>query len=356
MAFMYYRPLPLLLGLLVATTALSTAQIADYRTDTDSRAPDVFIHSTLTGTVTSADGSPLNNIRIEVRRIGVNSLTDSTYSHVNGTFDFSSLRPGSYEVVAIDGIFESREQLSIQGQVVSVSLRMPGNRAVAPDHSTVSIAELKVPEKSKRMLEKAQAALAKGNANEASREVEEALQESPEYAAALSLRAAMKLSRNETQSALDDLDHAVKADPAYGEAYMLLGAAFNQMGRYDEALRSLDRGSMYQPKSWQCAIEMSKAWMGKHDYAHAIQQLNRAETLGAAKIAGQVHLLKGYAFMGQKEFDQAKTELQAYLTTEPNGKLAGSVRAALAQMQTQMAHSPAALTLPPTTGFWAQTH
>jgi len=351
---MHYRPLSLLLGIMAATTALGTAQIAEYRTGGDSPDTNLLTHSALTGTVTSADGSPLNNIRIEVRRIGVNGPAASTYSHVNGTFDFSSLRPGSYEVVAIDRVFESREQLSVQNQVVSISLRMPGSRSVAPGRGTISIAELKVPEKAKHLLEKAQSAQTKGHADEACKQVEEALLVAPDYAAALSFRAALKLSRNEAQSALDDLDHAVKADPTFAQAYMLLGATFNQMGRYDEALRSLDRSSMYDPKSWQCSYEMSKAWMGKHDYAHAIQQLNRAESLGAAKVAGQLHLLKGYAFMGQKQFDQARTELQAYLTAEPNGNLAGSVRAALAQIETQMTQSPTALTLPTMTGIFAQ--
>ncbi|ABF42616.1 TPR repeat protein [Candidatus Koribacter versatilis Ellin345] len=353
---MYYRPLSLLLGIVVATTAIGTAQIEEYRTGSDSPAADTLTHSTLTGTVTSADGSPLNNIRIEVRRIGIGSPADATYSHVNGSFDFANLRPGSYEVVAIDGVMEAREQFIVQSQLVSLSLRMPVTRSAAPTRGTISVAELKVPDKAKHLLDKAQGALSKGHSDEAEKQVEEALQAAPDYAAALSFRAALKLTRNDTQSALDDLDHAVKADPNFAQAYMLLGAAFNQLGRYDEALRSLDRGSMYDPKSWQVSYEMSKAWMGKHDYVHAIQQLNRTESLGAVRIAGQVHLLKGYAFMGQKQFEQAQTELQAYLTSEPQSKMAGSVRAALAQIQTQMAQSPAALTLPTMTGIFAQAH
>ncbi len=218
------------------------------------------------------------------------------------------------------------------------------------------MAELRVPEKAKHLLEKAESALSKGHEDEAQKQVEAALTAAPEYAAALSFQAALKLARNETLSALDDLDHAVKADPTYAQAYILLGAAFNQLGRYDEALRSLDRSSMYSPNSWQCAFEMSKSWMGKHDYVHALQQLNRVESMGSTKVAGQLHLMKGYAFLGEKQLDQARNELQAYLTAEPNGKMAASVRTALAQIQTQMVQSPAALTLPTMTGFFAQAH
>ena len=356
MAFMYYRPLSLLLGIVVATTAFGTAQSSEYRPGSDSPESEALHHSTLTGTVTSADGTPLNNIRIEVRRAGIGSSAASTYSHVNGSFDFENLRPGTYEVVAMDGVFEAREQLHVQSQLVTVDLRMPRHQPAPTAHGTISVAEMRVPEKAKHLFEKAQSAMGKGHEDEARKNVEDALQAAPDYAAALSFRAALKLSHNDTQAALEDLDHAVKADPTFGQAYILLGAAFNQMGQYDEALRSLDRGTMYDPKSWQCAYEMSKAWLGKHDYAHAIQQLNRTEMLGAVKMSGQVHLLKGYAFMGQKQFEQAQTELQAYLAAEPDGKLAGTVRAALARLQTQMTQNPAALTLPAMTGFFAQAN
>ena len=47
-----------------------------------------------------------------------------------------------------------RVALVVQNQVVSISLRMPGSRSVAPGRGTISIAELKVPEKAKHLLER----------------------------------------------------------------------------------------------------------------------------------------------------------------------------------------------------------
>jgi outer membrane protein assembly factor BamD (BamD/ComL family) len=113
---------------------------------------------------------------------------------------------------------------------------------------------------------------------------------------------------------------------------------------------------MYDPTSWQCAFETSKAWMGKHDYTHALQQLNRAQALGGERIATQVHLLRGYALMGAKEFQQAGSELEAYLNADPNSQLSGSVRAALARIKTLMAQRQDTVPLPAMTGFFATAH
>jgi Tfp pilus assembly protein PilF len=350
---MYYRALPLVLGFVVATTAIAASQTADFRS-TGIQEPDGALHSAIAGVVTAADGTPLNNIRIELHSFGTGALVATSFTRINGSFDFQ-VRPGRYEIVAFKDLQETRQDIRLDNQLMNVTLQMSG-RATAPKRGTVSVAQLRTPEKARNLVEKAKAEYGKGHSDEAKKKIAQALSIAPDYADALTFQAAMKLSENQPQAALDDLDHALKADPSYAPAYVVLGATFNQMGRYDEALRSLDRGSIYEPNSWQCAYEASKAWLAKKDYAHALQQISRAESLGAVQMAGPLHLLKGYALMGQKKLDQAASELQAYLTAEPNSQLAGSARAALARIKTEMAQNPASVPLPAMTGFFANAH
>jgi Tfp pilus assembly protein PilF len=354
---MQYRALSVLLGLGMAATTMCSAQFQDYRNDNPNES-QTLVRPMLAGIVMAADGTPLNNIRIEVHQLGTGALVGTSYSQVNGAFDIPNVRSGQYEVMAVNGLDESRERVDLNGAPANLTLRMPGRAAVpssSPNSGTVSVAEMRTPEKARRLVEKARTDLEKGRPVDAQKHIAEALAIAPEYSDALTARAAMELQSNQTQAAIDDLDHAIKADPSYSQAYLVLGATYNHIGRYDDALRTLDRSSMYAPKSWQCPFEMAKAWLGKGDYAHAMQQLNKAEGLGAMKLAGSMHLMKGYALMGQKQFDQAAAELQAYLTAEPQGEVAGSVRAALAKMKTDMAQSPATVTLPAMTGFFAQT-
>jgi tetratricopeptide (TPR) repeat protein len=268
------------------------------------------------------------------------------------------LRPGTYELVAVDGINQTQQEVQVDGMASSVTMRIAARNAnaFAPGRGTVSVAQLRVPEKARHLAEKARSAMAKSKNDDAMKLLDESLTIAPDYANALTLRATLDVTGNQPQAAIEDLDHAIKADPSYGPAYLILGAVYNQMGRYDEALRSLDRSSMYDPSSWQCAFETSKAWLGKRDYEHALQQLNRAQALGGERIATQIHLLRGYALMGAKEFQQAGTELEAYLTADPNSQISGSVRAALARIKTLMAQRQDSVPLPAMTGLFATTH
>lgn len=336
---------------------MSFAQLSDFHTNNDLPAPrpNSLGQVSVSGVVTDAGGTPLHDIRIDVHQVGNGTVVQSVYSRLNGTFEIDNLKPGEYEVVAVNGINQAEQQLRVDTQLTNVNLQLPIHTA-APKHGTVSIAELRTPEKARRLADKARTALAKKRVDEAQKAINEALSVAPDYADALTMRAVLKLSTNQVQSALDDLDHAVKSDPSYAQAYLVLGAAYNEIGRFDDALRSLDRGMIYDPNSWQCAVEMSKAMLGKKDYQHAFQQANRAEALSGSKVLNSLHLLKAYALVGEKQLKQATMEFQAYLTAEPNGAAAGAVRATLAKIETEMAQNPSAVTLPTMTGFFAEAH
>jgi Tfp pilus assembly protein PilF len=351
---MYYRASSFLLAAAMSASTYCAAQFNSFAGDLDSNNP---FHQlpTISGTINSINGTPLHDIRIEVRAMGTGSVIETCFSSANGTFEARNLRPGTYEVVAIDGMSETSEHVTLQGGMASVNLRMGGggSGSSSPKIGTVSVVELKTPEKARHLTQKAHEAFRKNHREEAQKDVEQALAIAPDYPDALTTRAVLRMSSNQPQAAIEDLDHAVKVDPSYGPAYLVLGAVFNQMGRYDEALRSLDRGSMYDPKSWQCAFESSKAWLGKREYTRAVEQLNRAEKLTVRSMMAPIHLLRGYALMGEKHFEQASTDLEAYLTAEPNGELAGSARAALAKVKTLMVEKPDTLVLPAMTGVFA---
>lgn len=309
----------------------------------------------IVGLITAMDGTPLHDIRIEVHSVTNGTVTETSYSNAVGNFEVYNLRPGAYEVIAQDGVNEAREEFTFDGTANNnIILRMRKSGSVAPRKGTVSVVELRTPEKARNLAERARNAISKNRLQDAEKFVASALAIAPDYPNALTLRAVLKLNSNQAAAALEDLDHAIKTDPTYAPAYLALGSAFNQMGRFDEALRSLDRDSMYDPQSWQCAFEMSKSWLGKQDYQHALNELNRAQSLSGNRLTMPIHLLRGYALMGQKMFAQAATEFQAFLSSDPNGPMASSVRATLARIQTEIAQKPDTLTLPKMSGIFAQ--
>lgn len=349
---MHCRAVCVLLTIAFGVSILSQAQLNNY--DSSISGNDPFRgQPSISGTVVGTDGVPLHDIRIELRSESTQNLLNTCFSGANRNFEAFNLRPGVYEVLAIDGTNEAREQVTFRGGTTNVSLRLP--RPAAPKKGTVSIAELKTPEKARHLTEKARTELGKKHMQDAQKDIDSALAIAPDYADALTLRAVLKLDASQPQLAMEDLDHAVKADPSYGPEYLVLGALFNQLGRFDEALRSLDRSSIYDPNSWQCAFEMSKSWLGKHNYEHALQQANRAQTLSGKQIQGPIHLLRGYALMGENQLAQASSEFEAYLAAEPNGQLAGTIRMTLAKMKTVVAQRPSSVPLPAMSGLFASS-
>ncbi len=331
---MRYRAFLLVLGM-AAGPLLCSAQFTNFQRNPLTDA-DVHLRSSLSGRVVGKNGKPLHDIRIEVRSLRSAGLEQSCFTASDGTFHFTQLPPGRYEVVSIDGSREARQQVSLYTGEASVYLRMSSGEN-ATGQSSVSVAQLKTPEKARRLMDKARDAFNKNRTPEVTKYLDAALAVAPDYADALTTRAILKMDSRQEDSAVEDLDHAIKADPGYGPAYLVMGALFNQRGRFDDALRSLDRDATFEPRSWQCAYEMAKAWLGKHDYEHALQQLKRAESLGGVKMLGAIHILRGYALLGQRHFEQANREFEAYLSSEPRGEMVGRIRVVLAQVKTQLA-------------------
>lgn len=346
---MCHRAGPFLLLVSFAATSFCTAQSSGL----GGEAPPLQIstgQSEISGSVQSVNGAPLHDIRIEVRAPGTTNTIATCYSNQSGGFTAQNLTPGNYEVIATDGLRQAHERVEVAPGVTNVRLHMSRANDASPKIGTISVIELKTPERARGLTAKAHNAIRKNHRDEAKKEVEKALAIAPDYPDALTTRAVLELADDKMQSAKEDLDHAVKIDPSYGPAYLVLGAVFNQLGRYDEALLSLERGSTYDPKSWQCAFEASKAWMGKHDYENAVAQLNRAERLGASRALAPIHLLRGYALIAEKRFEQARRDFESYLSAEPHGQHAGMARAALAKISTYMAQAPDSLAIPAMTG------
>jgi tetratricopeptide (TPR) repeat protein len=350
MKHMQYRAFLLVFGM-AAGPLLCSAQLTNsFANPLSANARQ--IEPSISGRVVGNNGKPLHDIRIEVRSLSSAGLEQTSFSAMDGTFHFAHLPPGKYEVVSIDGVREARKQVFLRTDDANVDLRMNSGAGVSGPTS-VSVAQLKTPEKAKRLMDKAREAFNKNRPNEVAKYLDAALAFAPDYADALTTRAILKMDARHDDSALEDLDHAIKADPGYAPAYLVLGALFNQRGRFDDALRSLDRGASIEPKSWQCAYELAKAWLGKHDYEHALQQLKRAEALGGARMLGAIHIMRGYALLGQRQFEQANHEFEAYLSSEPKGEMAGRIRAVLAEVKTQLVRRSDTVPLPAVSGLFA---
>jgi tetratricopeptide (TPR) repeat protein len=214
--------------------------------------------------------------------------------------------------------------LVIRGSEVAAS--RAGNRA------TVSVAQMKVPEKARNLLAKAQSALDKRKLQEAERYVAEALHVYPDFAEALTMQGLMALDAKRLDDAAASLEKSIQADSNYGNGYVVLGAVYNMESRFDDAIRVLDRGLTLMPQSWQGMFELGKAELAKGNYEAAMRRLNKAGDLAPQEYP-PLHLAKAHALLGMKNFSEASSELEAYLEQDPKSPNAAAVRESLDQVK-----------------------
>lgn len=287
--------------------------------------------SSLYGTVLTADNRPLRDVRVDLRD-GNGATLNSVYTNISGMFEFSQVASGSYEVVAVSGLAEARQRVDMGNMPSGLSLRIPvqstpndGNQG-----NSVSVAQFKVPAKSRDEFKSAQEASAIGNLDEAQKHIAKALAAYPKYADALTLRAILKMDLNDRQGALADLQEAIQDDQNCPMAYIVMGAVLNTEGKFDDAIRTLERGEALSPNSWQAYFELGKAFTAKGQYEEALRQLNKAQAL-APKDYPPLHLVKARAMMGLNDYSGEMTELQQYLDKEPQGAHSAVARQMLDQ-------------------------
>ena len=295
--------------------------------------------STVSGTVRTLQGKPVQNARVEIRALGSPQAVASGYTLPNGSFEFPNIPQGTYQVVATSGVQEIRERIEVLQADASFQLTFPADNTVTDGSTggaTVSVAQMKVPEKARKLFVKAEEALHKQKLAQARDEVEKALQVFPNYAQALTLRGILDLQDNNVDQARADLENAIKADSSYGMGYIVLGAAYNVMKRFDDSVRALERGITLMPASWQARFELSKALLGKGQFEAALRQVNKAAELAPYNYAA-IHLVRAHALLGLKDYGHAVTELEQFVGSDPGSADSARARETLNQVRAFMA-------------------
>jgi Flp pilus assembly protein TadD len=289
----------------------------------------------ISGVVRSEDNRGISNARVEVRDM-TGSAVASTYSGPNGSFQINGLATGRFEVVAIVGLAEAREQLALNHGENTVTLRVADHGPAAADagHAdSVSVAAMRVPEKARKALNKAHELNARQRPQDAAKEIARALEIYPQYSDAFLERGIMHFAAAELNEAESDLQQAIKYDPNNAMAYIAMGAVLNNGEKYDDAARALDRGVALAPNAWQGYFELARMSLAKGDFANALRNTDRARQF-MSQDYGPLHLVRAHALMGLKNYPEAQSELEALLSKDPNAADSAQVRETLDQVKT----------------------
>ena len=291
----------------------------------------------IVGSVRTLDNKPVPNARIEVTSPVETQPAMAQFTSSDGSFIVSGLRSGMYDVKVEWGVLEAEQRVQVNSGQAWVTVRMPDARASAQapngSTSTVSVQQLHVPDKAASLLQKGQLAMAADKLDEAGKYISKALTAYPEYSQALALRGVLELHAQQLDKASADADHAIQADPNDGMGYMVMGAVLNVQQKYQEALRPLARAETLMPGAWQGYFETSKALLQLQKFQDALQQVNKAIALSDPARHPELHLVKGYAYMGLRAYGAALGELEQYVSQVPAGPYTASVRSTLEKIR-----------------------
>ena len=268
--------------------------------------------------VTSMAGAPVTGATLEILNLDTGKPM-SPRSFAESVFDIPCVPPGSYRMTAKLGTVEATEDIILgEGGNDAVILRLPTEApAGATSSASVSVAQLKVPEKALKLLQKAREKLVSKDVAAALQKVNEAIKVDVNFSAAYELRGVLDLAQQHTAEAIADLDHAVKLDSGNAMARVVLGAAFNASKRFADAVHALEAAAPLTSNAWQLHYELGKAYAGVGRYRESLASLNRALKLNPKY--SPIRYARGALLMHTGHYQDAAADLNQYLHDAPNG-------------------------------------
>jgi tetratricopeptide (TPR) repeat protein len=305
----------------------------------------------------SPGGFSSGNVHVHVvfaddRRAGANLLVRlmqgssstpeaTTFTNDMGQADFRNVTVGMYHVsISGDGIettespvFEVDARKTTQSQYVTVN-KVQGADA-KPERSksgTVSAADLRVPDKARKQLDKANQSIAKQEWSKAVEYLNQAIAIYPQFAVAYNNLGVVYARMNDDVHEQQALEKALSLDEHLAPARQNLVKVYLRQKSYSQAEGLLTKGLSADPNNGQYLMLMADVQYVQGHYDAAIATAQKVHTLPNDHPA-TAHYIAAKAYQQENRPKDALAEFQVFLKEEPTGPRADHVRADMTKMQ-----------------------
>jgi len=299
--------------------------------------------SSIQGQVRDADSAaPIPHARVLlVQSSGI--PVGQTITTLQGTFLFvglfRGLPPGdAYELwVTCQGYQDGREIVRLPAAGPAVAFVYLRRREVTRAPVLIeppALDDLQVPKKARKEYEKGVKQLRQRNWQKSRRHFEAALALYPRYASAQVGLGTCLLKQGELGPARRAFEAAIAINANYAAPRLFLGEICNAEHQYAEAVIELRKALTLNPDSWFGHFEISRAYLGLGDVAHAEEHIIRAQEL----LPGipEVHLMRANVYLAREDYAGALKEIDEFLALVPAGPTAENVRQRRRQIQEQL--------------------
>jgi tetratricopeptide (TPR) repeat protein len=266
--------------------------------------------------------------------------TDSTvFTDNTGTFEFTRLNPGRYQVVVdadprlYETSAESIELVRGMVAVLNIALKEKGKTG-QPKAGAVSAAELdsNVPPKARKEFDKASEASKNGKAEEAITHLRNAIAIYPQYLMAHNDLGAQLLELNRLDDAEKELRSALDIDPAAFNPTLNLGIVLIKKHEIQSAIAVLEKATSMQSQSPAARFFYGMALSGASESERAEKEFIAAYTLGGDQYAEALFYL-GRIYLDRGDRTAARQNLERFLRVAPKAGNSAEARKLIAMLE-----------------------
>ena len=198
-------------------------------------------------------------------------------------------------------------------------------------NALVSAADLSVPSRARKELDKANELAGKKKWEQAIHELNKAVSIDPAYAVAYNNLGVIYSQLGDQTREVEALQKAISVNDHFALAYVNLGRMHIHTGAFPAAESVLDKASALDPMDTMTLILLSYAEFMDQQFDAAIATCHRAHAL--EKPHAFVHRVAARAFERKQDGANAVTELELFLKEEPPGPRADAARKELQRVE-----------------------
>ncbi len=270
------------------------------------------------------------------------SVVSTTYTDDRGEARFVAVPLGDYHVqISGEGIqttdsetfeVDNRKMSQAEYVVVRKSAEDAGPTPVSGHSGTVSAADLNVPDKARKELDKANESMALRDWKKAKEHLDKALALDPNYVTAYNNLAVLYAKTDDVANEEQALKKAVSLDEHFAPALLNYAKLSIRQKNFPQAETLLEKAAAQDPDNPESLLLLADSQYMLRHFDAAIATADKAHT-SSREHASFVHYIAARAYQQQNKQQPALAEFQLFLKEEPKGPRADHVRADIARIQ-----------------------
>ena len=282
------------------------------------------------------------HLLVELMGGSSNNAIMRTYTNDIGEAMFIGVSIGEYHVeVSGDGIQKgSSEQFEVDSRKVAQSAYVVVNRAdsttstkpLSAHSSMVSAADLNVPDKARKEVDKANDAMAEHNWKKAQEHLEKAIALAPNYVTAYNNLGILYDKTNDIPREEEALSKAVELDGHFAPALVNYGKLSLRQKDPVKAEALLQKASVAAPGNPEILMLLAYAQFINRHFDNAISSALQSHAMGPDHPSF-VHYIAARCYQQENQTQQAIAQFEIFLKEEPKGPRADHVREDVAKLQ-----------------------